>query len=292
MQKIKNLLGNINLTWPKLIIFAIISGIYTAIMALIPALKNTSFHDISVSFEVWILFGIIIIMNSKSAKDSALKCFIFFLISQPIVYLIQVPFYNEGFEIFRYYKYWFLWTVVTLPLGYFGYQIKKNNWLSLLIITLILLFLGSHYYNYLKEMIYSFPCHLLTVLFCLLTMLIYPLCILKNKKQKTTGLIISILTIIISTILAFSYNFQYKTTILISNDSNNTFFDKSYKVYMTDSNLGDVYIKYEEGIEEYVINAEFKKTGKTTLIIEDSEGHKTLFNLEVNIGTFDISKKK
>ena len=30
-----------------------------------------------------------LLLNSKSAKDSALKCFAFFLISQPLVYLIQ-----------------------------------------------------------------------------------------------------------------------------------------------------------------------------------------------------------
>lgn len=79
MQKtIKKLFGEIDLTWRKLIISAVIAGIYTAVMALIPQLHYTSFHTITVSFEVWILFGIIIIMNSKSNLDSALKCFVFF----------------------------------------------------------------------------------------------------------------------------------------------------------------------------------------------------------------------
>ena len=73
----KKLFGGIDLNWKKLIIFAIIAGVYTAIMAMLPITKNTSFADIAISFEVWILFGIVIIMNSKSAKDSALKCFIF-----------------------------------------------------------------------------------------------------------------------------------------------------------------------------------------------------------------------
>ena len=85
----KKLFGGIDLNWKKLIIFAIIAGVYTAIMAMLPIAKDTSFADITISFEVWILFGIFIIMNSKSAKDSALKCFVFFLISQPLVYLIQ-----------------------------------------------------------------------------------------------------------------------------------------------------------------------------------------------------------
>lgn len=77
MKKLRKIFGEINLNWKKIIIFAIIAGIYTAIIAMLPIAKDTSFSDLTVSFEVWILFGIIIIMNSKSAKDSALNCFTF-----------------------------------------------------------------------------------------------------------------------------------------------------------------------------------------------------------------------
>ncbi len=94
MDKLKKLFGGINLTWSKLIIFAVIAGVYTAVMALIPALEYTSFNTITVTFEVWVLFGILIIMNSRSNLDSALKCFVFFLISQPLVYLIQRIYYT------------------------------------------------------------------------------------------------------------------------------------------------------------------------------------------------------
>ena len=68
------------------------AGVFTAAMAILPVFQNTSFSTIVVTFEVWILFGITIIMNSRSNLDSALKCFVFFLISQPLVYLLQVPF--------------------------------------------------------------------------------------------------------------------------------------------------------------------------------------------------------
>ena len=80
------------MSWKKLIIFAICTAVYTATMAIIPIAKDTSFRDIAATLEWWILFGVIIICNSKSPKDSALKCFIFFLISQPLIYLLQVPF--------------------------------------------------------------------------------------------------------------------------------------------------------------------------------------------------------
>ena len=43
----KNLFGELNLTWPKLIIFAIIAGLYTGLMAFLPQARDTSFADIS-----------------------------------------------------------------------------------------------------------------------------------------------------------------------------------------------------------------------------------------------------
>lgn len=61
MEKLKKVFGDVDLTWKKIIIFAIIAGIYTAIMAMVPIAKDTSFSDITVTFEIWILFGIFII---------------------------------------------------------------------------------------------------------------------------------------------------------------------------------------------------------------------------------------
>ena len=119
----KKIFCKIDMNYKKTIAFAIITGIYTALMSIIPITKETSFRDIAINFECWILFGIIIIANSKSPKESAIKCFIFFLISQPLIYLIQVPFSYMGFGLFKYYKYWFIWTLLTIPMGFIGYYI-------------------------------------------------------------------------------------------------------------------------------------------------------------------------
>lgn len=289
-MKLKNLFGGIDLTWKKLIIFAIISGAYTALMALLPQVQSTSLADISISFEVWILFGIIIIMNSKSAKDSALKCFIFFLISQPLVYLLQVPFSSEGWALFGYYKYWFVWTILTIPMGFFGYYMKKDNLRGLLfILTPMLLFLGVHYNQFLKQAIYNFPHHLLTTVFCFATLLIYPLCIFKNKKIRITGLVISIIIISVMTVL--SNRIMYSDEVLISSEENEIAFDDTYTVYLENSNIGKVQIQYSYGLQNYLVKAEFKKIGKTNLILQDLNGNKTVFELEVGYNTYKLNKR-
>lgn len=192
----KKLFGGINLTWKKLIIFAIIAGIYTAIMALIPITEDTSFRDIAIYFEWWILFGIIIICNSKSPLDSALKCFVFFLISQPLVYLVQVPFSNLGFGLFNYYKPWFMWTLACFPMGFIGYYIKKKNWLSVIILLPMLIFLAYIGIGYMSSFLDKFPNHLLSCIACFVMIIIIVFNIFDKAKYRIVSLVTVLLAII------------------------------------------------------------------------------------------------
>ena len=290
MEFFKKIFGRIDLTWKKLIIFAIIAGIYTGVMAMLPIAKDTSFADITISFEVWILFGVLIIMNSKSAKDSALKCFVFFLISQPLVYLIQ-DLINHSNLFLTYYRFWIIWTICTIPMGFVGYYMKKDKVWGLVILTPMLIFLGVHYSGFLNQTIYNFPFHLLSTLFCLVTMLLYPICIFNNNKVKIAGTAISILIIISMTIIALFNNTVYNTTVLTNGGDAGAVFDDSYNVYLEDDKYGKVYIAYDESLEDYMVNAEFTKTGKTNLILEDSNGNKTIFEIDIKSHSYDITKK-
>lgn len=285
----KKRLTNINLTWKKLIIFAIIIGIYTGVVAMIPGFDDTSLKDISISFECWILFGTFIILNSKSSKDSALKCFVFFLISQPLVYLVQVPFHEMGWELFTYYKGWFIWTLFTIPMGYIGYNIKKGNMLSLAILTPILIFVAIHAYTFLREVINFFPNHLISFVFCILTMLLYVHCIFDNKKERRIGFIIcALLTIVIIVLCLLPLSEKtatYNTTIKCNSET--IVFDNTYNVYLTDESYGKVYITDEYG--GYCINSEFKKTGKTKLVIEKDE-NKYMFDLNIGRNTYSLTE--
>ena len=58
-RKVKNPFGSLNITWPKLIVFAVAAGIYTGVMAMLPMARDTSFADIGITFEWWVLFGIL-----------------------------------------------------------------------------------------------------------------------------------------------------------------------------------------------------------------------------------------
>ncbi|MBQ2433139.1 MAG: hypothetical protein II266_01800, partial [Clostridia bacterium] len=129
------LFGGLNMSWPVVIIFAVATAVVTAVFLIVPVFQNTSFIRMGETMEAWVLFAIIIMSNCKKPLESALKTFVFFLISQPLIYLLQVPFSEMGFGLFMYYKYWAIWTVLTFPMAFVGWFITKRNWLSLLILS-------------------------------------------------------------------------------------------------------------------------------------------------------------
>ena len=269
----KKLFGGINLTWKKLIIFAIVSGIYTAIMAMIPITKDTSFRDIAIQFEWWILFGIIIICNSKSPKDSALKCFVFFLISQPLIYLIQVPFSPLGWKIFMYYKYWFIWTLFTIPMGFIGYYMQKKNILSFLIILPMLIFLAYLGIGYLSSCFENFPNHLLSFICCFIFIIMIVLNVFNKKIFKILALgIITLLIIILILLNDGLVNNKYET-VLSLNEYN--FHGNIYISFFSGTKKGNVdLIPYDNS---YNVKVNGRKGGKYNFTISDEENNEYSF---------------
>ena len=228
-------------------------------------------------------------MNSKSNKDSALKCFAFFLISQPLVYLVQ-DIINHSNLFMTYYRFWFIWTICCLPMGYIGYYMKKDKWWGYLILFPMILFDATSYSAYLFKFMFSYPKYLLIVLFCISTMIFYPLYIFRDKKIRITGVLISSILIICITIYDIVNPPVYNTQILSSNEEH--FFDNTYNVYLTDNKYGEVKIIYMDSIENYMIEANFKREGKTDLVIESPDGKKEEYKVSIKRDTYKVEKNK
>ena len=288
-KAIKKLFGGINLTWPKLIAAAVFAGAFTALMAIIPALHYTSFLAITATFEAWILFGILIIVNSKSNLDAAWKCFVFFLISQPLVYLIQVPFSPLGWGLFGYYKYWFIWTLLCFPMGYIGYYMKKDNWWGYLILLPMILLTALSYQTYFSDFLFSSPRYILVTLFCAAAMIFYPVVIFENRKIRTFGAAVGILGVAALTVLGLLNPPVYRTEIMVSGLEQS--FDAGYSAELEDRDLGDVEIVYLDSIEEYAVHADFHRSGSTVFILESPDGEKSEFDLTVERDTYTVTKR-
>ena len=101
MRCIDKLYGGLDMNWLKVILFAVIAGAMTAAFLMMPVFKGTSFERMGVYLEAWIFFAVIIMANCKKPLESAGKTFVFFLVSQPLIYLIQVLFSSPGWYLFR-----------------------------------------------------------------------------------------------------------------------------------------------------------------------------------------------
>lgn len=184
---LKKLFGGIDLSWSKLILLAVVAGLYAGVMFSLPFTLGTSFMDIAVGYEWWILFAVIIMVNSKSPMDSALKCSAFFAISQPIIYLIQISFSRESFEFSRLMLYggWIYISLLVLPLAYIGHYMKKRNAWSLLILSPVFILLTISGVGYLRQAINSFPHHLLSAVFCFVAIIIIALGVCEEKRLRS-----------------------------------------------------------------------------------------------------------
>ena len=174
------------MSWLMVILFAIITGVYTGAVMLIPGLKNTSFQDIGVSFEWWVIFAVIVVVNCEKGLEAALKCFVFFLISQPLVYLTEIVFGAMTFQLAKMYYFgtWFKLTLATLPGGFIAWMCKKQNLLGAVILgcgNTIELAMAAYYF---RSAVNHFPHHILTVFSCLAAIVIMTLCIQKEKKNR------------------------------------------------------------------------------------------------------------
>lgn len=274
MKHIRKLFGGLEMTWLKVIIFAVVSGVYTGIMAMLPFTENTSFRDIAASFEWWILFAIIIIVNCKKPFEATCKTFVFFLLSQPIVYLVQVPFSWLGWGIFRYYPSWFMWTLLTIPMAFVGWFVTKRKWYSLLILSPMLLILGSTGSSYFHDVYYDMPHHLLTVIFCIVQMFVLVLFIFDKTWIRIAGCIANV------AILAVFFFITMKDMCYM--DSTSTYDldpSHSYSITADDPSIADVEV-LNNG--QYVqIHTRILKKGETTLhLTDETTGEVFVYNVQ------------
>ncbi len=190
------LFGALPMSWLTVVLFSVAAAVLTAVFLIVPTFKGTSFERMGVHLEAWVFFAVIIMANCKKPLESACKTFVFFLISQPLIYLFQVPFNWQGWGIFRYYKHWFILTVLTFPAAYAGWYITKRNWLSALILAPALALLGVLGWECARDCLRHFPQMLLASLFCLAQIALYITAFLPGGK-KLVGIAVPVIAAVI-----------------------------------------------------------------------------------------------
>ncbi len=192
------------ISWKAVIISAVVCGVLTGcILNLESLLINTSIFNIGTCFEFWVFAAMIIILQSKKPLEAALKTFMFFLISQPLVYLVKVPFSELGWGAFKDYPGWFVWTVLTFPGAMIMWFANKKNWLSVFVYMLPILFLSAEFALHFAYFVRNIPYQIFALVFILFQIVLYVLN-LEDKKKRIVLAVLSSLSLTALTILLFN----------------------------------------------------------------------------------------
>ena len=274
---IRKLFGGFEMTWKRLIIFAVLAGIYTALMAILVPDGN-SFHDIAVTVEAWVLLAIIVIANCKKPLEAAIKTFVFFLISQPLVYLLQVPFNAYGWGIFAYYPYWFKITLLTFPGAFVGWYIKKDNIVAGIIFSVAAAILIMTGVGYVSGFPHYFPNHLLSAIYCFAIVPVMTYGLFSKKESRITVFLLSIATLVAAMIIIGGGK-MYESYRSLS-DYGFEYGSEPYVQYYSGTKKGEVVI-LDTG-EYYNLKLNGYSDGEYEFTIEDNSGKKLNFRYYID----------
>lgn len=257
------LYGGIDFSWLGIILYAICAAVLTTVFLVAPIFQNTSFVRMGETLEAWIFFAVIIMANCKTPFESAWKTFVFFLISQPLIYLFQVPFSWQGWGLFQYYRYWLVVTILTFPAAFVGWYITRKNWLSVLILAPVLVYLGIVAYNSAVQCVRHFPRLIFTVLFCLLQIALYITAFFRDHRKKIVGVAVPILAAVVLTFA--TQEVDVNTAVYLPNSQVLT---ESAVVQESDSSI---HIAIERTGEDSMVRVQASSFGGTEFTIQDGE---------------------
>lgn len=181
------------MSWKRVILLSLVCGVIVGALMIPGSLQDTSLQRPGITFEFWIFAALYIILNCEKPVEAGLKTFVFFLISQPIIYLVQVPFASLHWQIFSYYPYWAKITLLTLPGGMIAWFTKKGNVLSAIILSVANLLIMYMLPPVFRSMLNGFPRYLLAVLFMVFEVVFFILLLMKTKKAKVVAIVLAVL---------------------------------------------------------------------------------------------------
>lgn len=274
MKIFKKIFGGTEMSWKLLLIYSVITGAAVGLLNCVPFLEGTSLTAPAVSFEYWFVAAIFVIVNCKNSKEAMLKTFIFFLISQPLIYLVEVPFKEAGWGLFQYYKNWALITLLTIPGAWIAYQIKKDNVLSAVILSVATGYLCGTGIGAIKEVINEFPYGILTIVFCFAFAFILIQTILQKKNTRIIGWVCSVVIAII---------FVVVIAITGSSHSTGTVIDSSHQweIVSTDT---------DAKLEENYLMVSTKKDGTYHVVLKNENGETVEYIAVFDNGSMTISE--
>lgn len=184
-----------------------------------------------------------------------------------------MPFYTQGWEIFRYYDYWFKVTLLTLPGAVVAFQLKRKNWISVLVLLVATGYLAYASTNYFRAAMANFPNHLLSSIFALGLAIFFVFVLLNKKKHHIVAHSLIIVVLIVSVFLTRPDNI---VEIILD--------EESWTYTIEDESV--VVLEIRDG---HHVTLTAKHDGHTFIRFENSEGKEVNYYVTVSGGSIWIN---
>lgn len=204
MESLKKAFTDVNMSWKKVMLLSVVCGVVPGLLMLPDFLYETSFQQPGISYEFWIFMALLIAVNSGKPAEAGLKTFVFFLVSQPLIYLVQVPFSAKHWQLFSYYPKWALITVLTLPGGMLAWRAKKGDWLSVIILSLANVILCMELPESGHILIKRFPRYLVSTLFMAAEIVSFVLLLIKKRALRAAAFLTALILLLLGSYLEWS----------------------------------------------------------------------------------------
>ena len=234
----KKLFGGLKMSWLTVVLFAMAAGVYTGLINQVPFLADTSFRDIAVSYEVWMLFAVIIAVNCQKPLEAACKVFVFFAISQPLCFAVEIPWIGKV-QALSYLNLWVKQILLTFPGGFVAYYAKKDNWFGAVTASAGAGFEAVFLTAYASRLMADFPHHLLTVLLCIFVIYCFVFLLIQKKACRIFAIIVVLAVIGIFGYMTCSVFYTasaqlpegYNSYTLAVNDGSTIDIDSAHQVF-------------------------------------------------------------
>ncbi|MBR6097072.1 MAG: hypothetical protein IKP82_09095 [Oscillospiraceae bacterium] len=184
MKQLETLFLHTKMRWKTVLLLALGCGLAVGLLMVPEALASTSLQQPGISYEFWIFMALFILLNCEKPWEAGVKTFVFFLISQPLIYLVQVPFSPWHWDLLRYYPRWGLITLLTLPGAALGWYVRKEKWYSVLLLAVLNVILCLELPSSVRALAEGFPRYLLSTAFIVFELVFFTLLLFKNKKLR------------------------------------------------------------------------------------------------------------
>lgn len=261
-----------DMKWSSVLLLALASAVLTSVFLLVPYFRGTSFERMGVHAEAWIPFAVWIMARCRRPSGAACRVFVFFLVSQPLIYLIQVPFSAAGWRLFGYYRYWFLLTLLTFPAAWVGWYLNRKDLVSLLILAPVLAFLAYTAFDAGSACLRRFPRLLITVLLCLAQIVFYVYAFLPARIHRVIAFLTALGVILVCAFAVPQVNLT-SSEMLPGAPS----LSSGAAVTVSDPSVAEVTI---QDPEEGIISVRARKYGTVFLTVRDGE-QESLYELEI-----------